>query len=159
MMVMMMKIILKGQDAFSGRLSRMKSKLITKQAMGGMGAEAVKLIFERTVEQGKDKKGKALKAYKRKYLDYKRKRGGPHFSKQPNLFDGGDMMGDLQFSVEGRKRVYLHFPKTKENLKASGHIHGSRNLPKRDFFGLTNEERKKVLLIPKKHLEKTLAAD
>lgn len=149
-----MKITLKGDGELKVRLSKVKAKMLTRTIMGQMAGSAVRLIFKRTVEKGQDKHGKPFKKYSRGYLETKKERGGKFFSNKPNLFDGGDMVGDLDFIVENTSRAFLHFPKTGEALKASGHIHGSRRLPKRDFFGLTTKEEKAMLLIPKSHLER-----
>lgn len=153
-----MKITLKGDGELQVDLSKIKSKMLTRIIMGKMAAKAVTLMFKRVVTEGKDKTGKSFKKYSRGYLDHKKKRGGKFFTGKVNLFDGGDMMGDLQFDVESDKRAFLHFPKSQESLKVSGHIHGSRRLPKRDFFGLTSKEEKALLLIPKRHLEEIIDA-
>ena len=149
-----MKISLKGDGELKVQLSNIKRKLLTRTIMGKMAGKGVSLIFKRTVEKGQDKHGKPFKKYSKSYIEKKRTRGGRFFSNEPNLFDGGDMMGDLDFTVENSSRAFLHFPKTEEALKVSGHIHGSRRLPKRDFFGLTTKEEKTVMLIPQSHLER-----
>lgn len=149
-----MKITLKGDGELKIQLSNIKKKMLTRTIMGKTAGKAVTLIFKRTVEKGLDKHGKPFKKYSKNYIEKKRTRGGRFFSNKPNLFDGGDMMGDLDFIVESASRAFLHFPKTGEALKASGHIHGSRRSPKRDFFGLTTKEEKAVLAIPRSHLER-----
>ena len=153
-----MKITLKGDGELKVSLSKIQSRMLTRVVMGKAAGKATTLIFKRTVNKGQDKDGKPFKSYSRGYLKKKKLRGGKFFSTSPNLFDGGDMMGDLSFSVESSSRAFLHFPKTGESLKASGHIHGSRRLPKRDFFGLTTAEEKAVLLIPKSHMERVINA-
>jgi hypothetical protein len=157
-MVMMGRIILKGDGELQVKLSNAQSKMLTRTIMGKTAGRAVTLIFKRTVQKGQDRTGKPFKKYSRSYLKTKKERGGKFFSNSPNLFDGGDMMGDLSFSVESSSRAFLNFPKTGESLKASGHIHGSRRLPKRDFFGLTTAEERAVLLIPKSHIERIINA-
>lgn len=148
------RIILKGDGELDVMLSNAQSKMFTRTVMGQMAGTAVRLIFKRTVDKGRDKHGQPFKKYSRSYLERKEARGGKFFSGGPNLFDKGDMMGDLSFAVVNSRRAFLHFPKTSEALKASGHIHGSRRLPKRDFFGLTSTEEKQVLLIPNRFLER-----
>ena len=153
---MSLTVKIKGGDNLSLKLSSLKKKLLTRELLGKIGGAAVSMIFERTVEQGRDKDDKSFKSYSEKYLEKKKKRGGRFFSTKPNLFDEGKMMGDLTFSVEGKSRVFLHFPKSEENLKASGHIHGSRFLPKRDFFGLTGKDQENLLKIPERYLKEAI---
>ena len=155
---MSLTVKVQGGSNISLKISKLKQKLLTREILGKMGGQAVTEIFERTVEKGQDKDGASFVGYSQKYKEKKRKRGGRFFSSKPNLFDEGKMMGDLTFTVESSKRVFLHFPKTKENLKASGHIHGSRFLPKRDFFGLTKDNEEKVLLIPERYLKEGIDA-
>ena len=151
-----MNVIVQGDKKFSLKLSKIQGKMLTRALMGETAGAAVTAIFKRTVQEGKDRHGKAFQPYKRGYLEKKRERGGKFFSTSPNLYDESDMLGDLQFAVESKKRAFLHFPKTSENLKASGHINGSRHLRKRDFFGVTTKEEKKLLLIPQRHLKELL---
>ena len=155
---MSLTVRIQGGENISKQLSSLKKKLLTREIMGKMGGQAVSEIFERTVEQGKDKDGAAFVDYSKKYKEIKRKRGGRFFSSKPNLFDEGKMMGDLTWTVESDKRVFLSFPKTEENLKASGHIHGARFLPKRDFFGLTKDNEEAVLKIPDRYLKEAIDA-
>ncbi len=154
-----MRITLKGDGELQVKLSNIQSKMLTRVVMGQTAGKAVTLIFKRTVEKGLDKTGTPFKKYARSYLDVKKAKGGKFFSNSPNLFDGGDMMGNLSFLVESNNKAFLHFPKAREALKASGHIHGSRSLSKRDFFGLTTSEEKAVLLIPKRHIERLINAN
>lgn len=157
--MVMGRITLKGDGELNVKLSNVQSKMLTRTVMGQAAGKAVTLMFKRTVQKGQDKTGKPFKKYSRDYLGEKKTRGGKFFSNSPNLFDGGDMMADLSFLVENNKRAFLHFPKTGESLKASGHIHGSKRLPKRDFFGLTTDEERSVLLIPRRHLERLINAN
>lgn len=151
-----MRVITTGGKEFSRKLSKIEEKMLTRALMGQIAGAAVTSIFKRTVQEGKDKNDKAFQPYSRGYIEKKKERGGKFFSTSPNLFDGGDMLGDLQFAVESKKRAFLHFPKTSENLKASGHINGSRHLPRRDFFGTTPKEEKALMLIPQSHLQELL---
>jgi hypothetical protein len=154
-----MKIILKGSGEFEVKLSRVEERLLTKKTTGLMAAAAIGKIIDRTLDKNIDKKGTPFEKYSDAYSSKKRQRAGfkdRHISARPDLFNQGHMLGDLTFSMEGDKRAFLHFPKTQENLKASGHIHGSRRLPKRDFFGLMTSEEKELLFIPKRHLEKII---
>ena len=155
---MSLSVKIQGGDNISLKLSKLQKKLLTREILGKMGGQAVTEIFERTVEEGKDKAGAAFAGYSGEYKKKKKDRGGRFFSSKPNLFDEGKMMGDLTFTVEGKNRVFLHFPKTEENLKASGHIHGSRFLPKRDFFGLTKDNEEAVLKIPERYLKEAIDA-
>ena len=163
---MSLSVKIQGGSNISLKLSKLQKKLLTREILGKMGGQAVSEIFERTVEQGKDKDGAPFigysdkkgsgKKYPESYQDYKRRRGGKYFTSGVNLNDENKMMTNLTFTVESSKRVFLHFPKTEENLKASGHIHGSRFLPRRDFFGLTKENGEAVLKIPERYLAEAI---
>ena len=178
-----MKVTLKGDKALSLRLSNVKKSLLTRAMMGQMGGHAVGLIIERTEEEGKDKDGKSFVKYSKEYLEFKKERGGKFFSNKVNLMDEGHMLGNLDFSVSNDKRVFLHLPKSDEKLNASGHINGQgrltisshsrtsikgnkfnvgnykrEGLKKRNFFGLTNKEKKEVMKIPEKSLKEEVDA-
>lgn len=165
---MSLTVKIQGGENISKRLSSLQKKLLTREVLGKMGGQAVTEIFERTVEKGQDKDGVPFdgysdkkgsgKKYPESYKEYKQRRGGKYFSGGVNLNDEDKMMGDLTFTVEGKNRVFLHFPKSEENLKASGHIHGSRFLPKRDFFGLTKDNEEAVLKIPERYLKEAIDA-
>lgn len=49
--------------------------------------------------------------------------------------------------------ITIGWTDTDEALKATGHIKGEGNLPKRDFFGLTNKEIDELKRLYKKELE------
>ncbi len=153
----MIKTGFTGDDEFRRELAKKSDLLTTKKLMRKIALQAITSIIENTVEGGKDKHGKPLKKYSSSYLDKKKKRGGRFFSSQPNLFDSGNMFGNLDHRVVSKSSVFLHFPKTLERLKASGHIKGSRILPKRDFFGLTKLGEKEVLTIADDHLEEVIS--
>jgi phage gpG-like protein len=144
--MMMWKIDLKGDSELRVKLNNLSDKMLTKQLMTKLSLQAVTEIFENT-EKGIDKTGKPFKRYSSSYLEDKRKRGGGW------LFDKGQMMGNLTAKTISRSKAFLHFPKTKERLKASGHIKGSRILPQRDFFGLTKDGEKVLIRIVDNNLK------
>ncbi|MCK5235988.1 MAG: hypothetical protein KAR06_03300 [Deltaproteobacteria bacterium] len=147
-----MKLTIKGDKEFRLKLSRVEKKLLTREVIGKMAGKSLTLIEERTAK-GKDKNDQPFKKYSVGYREFKEKRGGGW------LDDTGKMLSDFTFSVVNKKRAFLHFPKADENLKASGHVLGSRILPKRDFFGLTKREGDEVLVIPEKHIKKVIDAE
>ena len=150
---MPVKVTVKGDDSFRAKLSKLEKKFLTRTVMGQMGGHAITLIVTRVQEEGEDREGKDFIKYSSAYLLDKKARGGRFFSSKPNLTDTGKMLSNLDFTVTSKLSVFLSFPKSDENLKASGHVHGSRSLPKRDFFGLTKDEEASVLEIPKKFLK------
>lgn len=141
-----------GDGALRKKLSNMEEKMLTRKLMQKLSLQAITEIFETTVEEGKDKTGKSFKPYSPSYLDIKKKRGGRFFSSKPNLFDKGAMLGSLDHKVISESSAFLHFPKIKERLKASGHIHGSKRLPQRDFFGLTRKGEKVLVGMVDNHI-------
>ena len=148
-----MKIKVTGEKEVQKQFSNFRKNMLTKKVMGEMSAHAITLIFENTVDDGKDKTGTPFKEYSNSYLQRKQERGGRFFTGDVNLFDKGEMFGNLTFRVVSSNSAFLHFPKAFERLKAAGHIKGSKILPKRDFFGLTPNGEKEVLEIAENHLE------
>lgn len=134
-------------------LSSLQNKMLTRQLMKRLSLQAITLIFERTVEEGKDKNDRPFTEYSKSYLATKLERGAQDFHGKVNLFDKGHMLGDLDHTVVSKSSAFLHFPKIKERLKASGHIKGHRRLRKRDFFGLTKTDEKTLIEMVDKHLE------
>lgn len=143
----------KGEGELKATLSNMERKLLTRKLMQKLSLQGITEIFETTVEDGKDKLGKPFKPYSPNYFELKKKRGGRFFSSSPNLFDKGAMLGNLSNKVVSKSSAFLHFPKIKERLKASGHIKGSKRLSQRDFFGLIRASEKVLLRITNNHIK------
>ena len=90
-------------------------------------------IVNRT-QDGIDKKGSSFVAYSKSYksstvFDIYGK------SKQVNLTLTGSMLSSVD-SIISREKIIIYFNDDEDAAKAHGHINGSNNLPKRDFFGL-----------------------
>ena len=149
----MIRIKFTGGGELRAKLSNLEKKMLTRKLMTELSLQGITEIFENTVEQGKDKLGKAFKPYSKQYIKKKRERGGKFFSSNVNLFDKGHMMGNLDHKVVNRSSAFLHFPKIQERLKASGHIKGSKILPKRDFFGLDRSGERRLIDMVDKNLK------
>ena len=130
----MIKIKFTGAGELRAKLSNLEKKMLARKLMKKLSLQGITEIFENTVERGKDKNDKAFKSYSKSYIEKKKERGGKFFTGKVNLFDKGHMLGNLDHIVVNRSSAFLHFPVIQQRLKASGHIKGSRILPKRDFF-------------------------
>ena len=153
----MIRIKFTGGGGLRAKLSNLEKKMLTRKLMKELSLQAITEIFENTVEQGRDKNNKAFSPYSKSYVEKKKERGGKFFSSNVNLFDKGHMLGSLDHKVESRSSAYLHFPKIQERLKASGHIKGSRILPKRDFFGLNRSGEAKLLKMVDDNLKELIS--
>lgn len=102
--------------------------------------------MDRIIERTKDSEflndlSSNAKVYSKKYkdsLDFK----AAGKSNKVNLTLTGDMLGLLELEVDGNE-VELGWDDELEQLKASNHIVGD-TVPKRDFFGLTAADIKKI---------------
>ena len=149
-----MKTGFTGTNELRKKLNSLENNLVTKDLMKRLSLQGITLIFENTVEKGRDKTGKPFKKYSKSYLDTKKARAGKFFSPGVNLFDKGQMMSNLDHKVLTRNKAFLNFPKSEENLKALGHTSGSRFLPKRDFFGFTSGDEQKLINLIDQHIGK-----
>jgi len=107
-------------------------------------AEISTYIKERTLS-GKDKNGKKFAKYANSTLKAKKKRGGKFFTGVVNLNDTGKMMGSLQPKRVSSKVGIVGFTRHIEAQKAARNINGSRHRPKRDFFGLSNNDKTRFI--------------
>ncbi len=104
-----------------------------------VGQLAIQFIVDRTLE-GKDKNGKAFKAYKPSYYNskifdiYGKSRGSV------NLELTGEMHASIDVLKPTQKGVLIGITDFENETKADAHINGKGNLPKRDFWGINNDE-------------------
>lgn len=96
-------------------------------------------ILERA-ESGRDVDGKRFKKYSKSYIDSDDFKA---FGKDPgkvNLRLTGDMLELMDVVNETKNTFTIGWDDSEEGTKAHGHITGKGNLPRRDFFGLTNKD-------------------
>lgn len=98
---------------------------------------AVELINQRTLD-GKDLEGKTFTPYSAAYAD---KKGVSRTS--VDLFLEGDMLGSIKKINETKNTVSFGITDSEEAAKSENHNKGV-SLPKREFFGITRSEAKKI---------------
>jgi len=113
------------------------------------GALAVELIDKRVTQEGKDRYGRKLKPYAKQTKELRKARGRQ--TAHVDLVDSGNMMAALTYRARGNKAEVM-FGKPAEAEKAWAHQTGKGRLPKREFFGLTKDERRKVAAKVKEHI-------
>lgn len=101
--------------------------------------EAIDIIVART-SAGKDVSGAAFEKLDPKYAKYKK---GITGSAKANLSLLGDMLESIETVEESRDTVVLGFSDELQNAKAYNHNTGD-TLPQREFFGLTDKEKKRI---------------
>lgn len=96
-------------------------------------------ILERT-NSGIDRNSNSFKAYSKAYRE---SRDFALYNKGStvNLRLTGRMQGNFQVTGMDTNTIKIGITDSEEALKAHGHINGSSTLPKRDFFGLPNDEQ------------------
>jgi len=109
-----------------------------REAIGG---RLIEKIVART-QGGTDVNGRSFKKYSKSYQDslaFKvHGKGG-----NVDLTLSGDMLASMQVGDSSPERLTIEFPDETENAKAFNHNTGD-TLPKREFFGLTEEEKQDV---------------
>ncbi len=108
---------------------------------------AAGLIQDRTEKRGLDIHGKQFRRYSLLTISLRNEAGRQ--TRYVDLNDKGEMLGALTGKAIGKglnAKGVVYFLGNEENRKALRHQRGSKeeNLPKREFFGLTKEEAKKV---------------
>jgi hypothetical protein len=109
-----------------------------------IGQEVIDIIRERTQDKEKSWTGRSFRDYSPEYVDsidfkaYNKSKG------EPNLTQSGDMLG-LMTTLESKDpaKVKVGWNDTLQSEKAHGHITGAVGV-KRDFFGLNNDEIKRI---------------
>lgn len=110
-----------------------------------LGRRFVDEIISRT-ESGKDKNNKNFKKYSKSYqesLSFQIYKGG---DTTVNLHLTGEMLASLEARAKGTYDVELFLIGDFNNEKATWHIEGTKNMPKRDFFGVSLEDQKNIML-------------
>jgi hypothetical protein len=103
-------------------------------------AEIAKEVIENRTLDGRDINGKAFKKYSKEYAELK------DVSRDSvDLFVKGDMLDSIgrRKSKEKVNSIFLQIKKGIETKKSFNHDTGD-TLPKREFFGITDAEAKKI---------------
>lgn len=108
------------------------------------GRRLVDVINERTLS-GKDKNNERFKKYSDSYkrsLVFQIYKSGETVV---NLRLTGEMLSSMEAKPKNSYDVELFFIGESNNEKATWHIEGTKNMPKRDFFGVSLDDQKKIL--------------
>jgi hypothetical protein len=106
-----------------------------------IGQAIIDKIKERTAA-GADINGEAFKGYSKTYkesLEFKAAGKGNNV----NMRLSGDMLELMDFSINGNT-IKIGWDDVEQSKKAHGHITGGGFLPKRNFFGVTNDDLKDI---------------
>ena len=126
-------------ELFPGRLVPDSSRL--REAIG---QEVIDIIRERTQEDQRSWKGYSFKKYSEEYVESVEFKAEGKSQDEPNLTQSGDMLGLLTLlDSKDPARIRVGWNDTLQSEKAHGHITGAVGV-KRDFFGLTDGELKRI---------------
>jgi hypothetical protein len=126
-------------EVFPGKLVPDSSRL--REAIG---QEVIDIIRERTQKDERSWKGYSFRNYSDEYAESIDFKAYNKSKDEPNLTQSGDMLG-LMTLLEAPDPgvIRVGWNDTLQSEKAHGHITGSVGV-KRDFFGLTSSEIKKL---------------
>ena len=148
------------KQALKIKSSKIKSAI--QKALGEASAFQVSAIRERTEQRGKDVYGRPFQPYSMSYIQAKRKRGNDPSNRDttPKTFVDlnftGKMFSSLGFITRPSKGV-VFFRSAQQSKKAMIHNEGLGRMPKREFFGISKIEQKKINAIIGKSIKKALA--
>mgnify|MGYP003143404649 CR=1 FL=1 len=131
-------------------------------ALADASAFQIDAIRERTEQRGKDVKNRPFKPYSKSYIQAKRKRTNDPSNQDTspkNFVDlnfTGRMFSALTFTLRPSRGV-LFFKTAQQAKKAFIHNTGKGRMPKREFFGVSEIEQKKINAIISKSIKKALA--
>ena len=109
-----------------------------------LGREIIDIIINRTLA-GRDINNDSFVGYSKTYRESEEFEDWRKSATQVNLRLTGDMQESLFVENTFGTHVTIGFREELEAAKAHGHNNGSRILPKREWFGLSKEEEKKLL--------------
>lgn len=141
--------ITKGQNRIES-VERMRIKYDLEEIFGislkgtpelrqALGQAIIDRIEKRTKEKSKDINEKAFKKYSKAYQNSDDFKASGKTSKV-NMSLTGDMLADVDILRDTSKEIVIGFTDPEESAKAHGHVTGGGNLPRRDFFGLSQRD-------------------
>lgn len=139
-----------------------KIKKAIQKGLGEASAFQVDAIRDRTEQKGKDVYGRPFKPYSKGYIQARRKRFNDPSNQDTtpkNFVDlnfTGKMFSSLGFVVRPSRGV-VFFRSAEQSRKANIHNEGIGRMPKREFFGISKLEQKKINAIIGKNIKKALA--
>jgi hypothetical protein len=148
------------KQALKNKSSRVQSAI--QKALADASAFQVDSIRERTEQRGKDVQGRAFKPYSKGYIQARRKRSNDPSNQDttPKSFVDlnftGKMFSSLTFTTRPSRGI-LFFKTAQQSKKAFIHNTGKGRMPKREFFGVSSLDQKKINAIIGKSIKKALA--
>ena len=139
-----------------------KLKSAIQRALAEASAFQVSAIRDRTEQKGRDVRDKPFKPYSKGYIQAKRKRFNDPNNRDTtpkNFVDlnfTGKMFSALTFTTRPSRGI-LFFRTAEQTKKAMIHNEGKGKMPKREFFGISPIEQKKINAIIEKSIKKALA--
>jgi hypothetical protein len=131
------RVINKGKTQQRINLKTLLGRTPTTDEKKRFTLESIELINDRTLD-GKDINGKKFTKYS---IDYAKKKGVTRNS--VDMFLEGDMLDDIEPLTETINTVTFGMENTLSRLKSDNHNNGV-TLPKREFFGVTQKEAKRI---------------
>jgi len=109
-----------------------------------IGQEVIDIIRERTQDKEKSWTGRNFRDYSTEYVDSIDFKAYNKSKDEPNLTQSGDMLG-LMTTLDSKDpgTIKIGWTDTLQSEKAHGHITGHVGVV-RDFFGLNNDEIKRI---------------
>lgn len=132
---------IKGREALERTLDAL---LPRPGAATDAALEAMRAIKQRTLS-GKDVQGRPFKRYAAATRKDRTERGRQ--TAHVDLMDKGNMLAAMTVRGRGPNKAEITFANAVEAAKALGHVRGVGRLPKREFFGLSDDERQLVLKV------------
>ena len=139
-----------------------KIKSAIQRALAEASAFQVSAIRDRTEQKGKDVKGRPFKPYSKGYIQARRKRFNDPSNQDTtpkNFVDlnfTGKMFSALTFTTRPSRGI-VFFRSAEQTKKALIHNEGKGRMPKREFFGISSQEQKKINAIIIKNIKKALS--
>lgn len=147
------------KQALKIKSDRIKSAV--SLALGQASAFQVSAIRDRTEQKGKDVFGRPFQPYSMNYILAKRKRKNDPSNQDTtpkNFVDlnfTGKMFSSLTFTVRPSRGI-VFFRSAEQTKKAMIHNEGKGRMPKREFFGISDNEQNKINAIIVKSIKKAL---
>lgn len=138
-----MGVKVKGIASLTKRLNNIEQSY-ADDAVLKLAGHGMTLVKEHTLK-GRDKNGRVFKPYHK----------GSKKTGRVDLFDRGDMFRAMSFKKISSSKAIIYFTRTEEAIKAFDHQTG-RHVPKRAFFGLQQNEQKKLSIMLKKIIAKAI---
>lgn len=137
-------------DGLIARIKAKKDKVFTRDIVEELALQAKNAILLNT-GMAKDKNRAQFASYS--YLYAQKKGLGIN---QVNLIQSGLMLNSMTQKALDNKTAMIFFTNSTASERAGWHIDGAGNLPKRDFFGVSDVDVQKLVAQYKKFVNQVL---